>query len=323
MVDPERPTVSVIVIFLNAEQFLDDAVESVLSQGGTSWELLLVDDGSSDGSTALARRYAASDPRIRYVEHEGHANRGMSASRNLGVAAARGDWIALLDADDVWMPNKLEAQLALADEFPSAELIYGAGVLWFSWAPQSTEADRVLDTGFTEPALVHPPGLVAQYLTRGDTTPCTGSLLVRRATYQRLGGFEESFPGVYEDQVFYLKAALHVTILAVPTPWLLYRQHDGSSCAVSFKTRTHREARRRFVEWAGRYVASRGAEEPDVVAALHRELAPVVEAERSKAADRESRLARLAGLDGTDLLFAVFKATSEPPIGPRPGVVGP
>src|SRR5690242_13625262 len=91
--------VSVITIFLNGEQFLDQAIESVICQTFTDWELLLVDDGSTDGSTKIAKDYAARHPeRIRYFEHPGHINRGMSAARNVGIANARGEYLAFIDA---------------------------------------------------------------------------------------------------------------------------------------------------------------------------------------------------------------------------------
>src|SRR5690348_3334121 len=97
----ESPLVSVIIIFWNAEPFLAEAVASVVAQSYPDWELLLVDDGSTDGSTALAQQIVVRDPqRMRYLEHPGHANRGMSATRNLGIAQARGTYLAFLDADD-------------------------------------------------------------------------------------------------------------------------------------------------------------------------------------------------------------------------------
>src|SRR5216684_3354263 len=100
-----RPLTSVIMIFLNAEKFIQEAIESVFAQGYDSWELLLVDDGSTDSSTVLALRYAEQYPvKVRYIEHEGHQNRGMSASRNLGIRHAQGEYLAFLDADDVWLP---------------------------------------------------------------------------------------------------------------------------------------------------------------------------------------------------------------------------
>ena len=85
------PRVSAIINFLNEERFLQEAIESVFAQSFNDWELLLVDDGSTDGSTGIARRYAEKNPgKVRYLIHEGRQNRGMSASRNLGVRNAVG-----------------------------------------------------------------------------------------------------------------------------------------------------------------------------------------------------------------------------------------
>src|SRR5689334_8794235 len=115
------PLVSVVLIFLNEERFLSEAIDSVLVQTYSNWELLLVDDGSVDGSSRIAKQYAEQNTeRVRYVEHPGHENRGMSASRNLGIQNASGEFIAFLDADDVWLPNKLRRQLAILSEHPDA-----------------------------------------------------------------------------------------------------------------------------------------------------------------------------------------------------------
>jgi len=126
--------VSVIIIFFNAEGFLEEALESVFGQTYDAWELLLVDDGSNDGSTAIAQRYTEQHPgKVRYLEHTDHQNRGMSASRNLGIANAQGVYIAFLDADDVWLSNKLDRQVAILDSQPEAAMVYGPAQWWYSW----------------------------------------------------------------------------------------------------------------------------------------------------------------------------------------------
>src|SRR5207248_3034632 len=109
-----QPLVSVVLIFYNAQAFLDETVQSVFAQKYKNWELILVDDGSTDGSTDIARRFADDNPeRVRCLEHPSHTNCGASASRNLGVREARGQLIALLDADDVWLPHKLAQQVQI------------------------------------------------------------------------------------------------------------------------------------------------------------------------------------------------------------------
>src|ERR1043165_6445791 len=104
-----RVRVTISIPFLNAQRFLAEAIDSVLAQTFGDWELLLVDDGSSDGSTRIAKHWAKRfSSKVRYIDHPRHGNRGISASQNLAVREAAGDYIAFLDADDVWLPEKLE-----------------------------------------------------------------------------------------------------------------------------------------------------------------------------------------------------------------------
>ena len=99
------PMLSVIVPCYNGEAFLARAVESALAQSFRDLEIILVDDGSTDGSSAMCDRYAALDPRVRVIHQ---SNAGLSAARNAGIAAAQGEYIAFLDADDYLMPDAYE-----------------------------------------------------------------------------------------------------------------------------------------------------------------------------------------------------------------------
>jgi teichuronic acid biosynthesis glycosyltransferase TuaG len=104
------PLVSVVTAAFNAERFLAEALASVQGQSFADWECLVVDDGSSDATAAVAERFAAEDPRIRLLRHA--SNRGTAAARNTALVAAGGRYIAFLDADDLWLPAKLHRQLA-------------------------------------------------------------------------------------------------------------------------------------------------------------------------------------------------------------------
>jgi glycosyltransferase involved in cell wall biosynthesis len=104
--------------------FIQDAIESVLCQTYSNWELIFVDDGSSDASTKIALRYVQLYPdQMRYFEYEEHQNGGMSASRNLGIWRSQGEYVAFLDADDVYLSQKLEEETALLAAQPAASIV--------------------------------------------------------------------------------------------------------------------------------------------------------------------------------------------------------
>jgi glycosyltransferase involved in cell wall biosynthesis len=146
--------VSVICIFLDEEQFLAEAIASVFAQSYSDWELVLVDDGSSDRSSEIARELAEANPdRIRYVQHPDGGNHGMSASRNRGIAASRGELVAFIDGDDLWLPGKLAEQVAVFDAEPRAEMVYGRTLIWHSWSADAETED------FTYPLGVEPDRL--------------------------------------------------------------------------------------------------------------------------------------------------------------------
>lgn len=103
------PLVSVVIPAFNAERFLAQAIASVLGQTWRGLECIVVDDGSTDGTGSVARSFA--DERMVHIRKENEAT--VSLARNAGIAAARGDFVAFLDADDVWLPEKVELQLEL------------------------------------------------------------------------------------------------------------------------------------------------------------------------------------------------------------------
>lgn len=271
------PSVSVVVIFLNAEKFLREAVESVLAQTFGDWELLLVDDGSTDGSSAMARRLAEHDPhRTRYFEHEGHRNRGMSASRNLGMQFARGEFIAFLDADDVWVPTKLAEQVALMRAQPRAAMVFGRTRYWHGWTgrPEDAARDRIRRCAEREDVLLRPPYLLRLTLL-GDgswPSPSMSSIMLRREKIARIGGFEEAFTGQGEDSVFLAKLFLESYVYCASACWDWYRQHPASNMARVEREGHTREGNRQFLEWLGGFLASRPVRDPELATGVKRGL---------------------------------------------------
>jgi glycosyltransferase involved in cell wall biosynthesis len=269
----------VVIIFWNAERFLAEAIDSVLGQTFEDFELLLVDDGSRDGSRRIARGYARRAPRrVRVLEHEGRANRGMSAARNLGVRHARGRYVAFLDADDVWRPEKLAEQVPLLDSMPEAAMLYGRTLIWHGWTgkPEDQNRDFSYELGVPPDTLVDPPALVHVMLDNSFQTPTTCNALVRRSVIEDVGGFQEDFRGMFEDQAFFTKVCLAHRVYVSSACWALYRQHPDSCCAIAERTGRAHGARLPFLRWMESYLRARGVSQesdPDGVwKALHREL---------------------------------------------------
>lgn len=117
-----EPKVTVIMPAFNMQLYIDEAIRSVLGQTYKNWELIIINDGSTDGTEDIARKYL-SDPRIVYIKQE---NKGLSAARNIGIRTSSGELIAFLDSDDFWLDNKLELQVRYFVKHPKAAILHSA-----------------------------------------------------------------------------------------------------------------------------------------------------------------------------------------------------
>ncbi|HKY60806.1 MAG TPA: glycosyltransferase family A protein [Gemmatimonadota bacterium] len=266
--------VSVIMPFYDTRpEFMREAIESVLSQTFRDWRLLLVDDGSAEGSSSVARSYASiHDAKVIYLEHPGHRNRGQSASRNLAIEHARGEYLAFLDADDIWLPHVLEEQVGLLTAHPEAGMLYGNTLYWHSWSgdPASRDLDYVPYLGIPSGTVVDPPRLVPLLLGGKAAVPCPSAVTARRAAVEQVGGFVESAPRPNEDQFFFAKMGLHFPVLVSDRCWTLYRQHAGSVSGPQSAV-YQRENRNTYLNWLDSYMLAHGMDDHAVRSALSRE----------------------------------------------------
>lgn len=250
-----EPSVSAICIFHNETVFLKEAIESVLAQTFDDYELLMVDDGSIPASTMIARGFARRSPgRIRYLEHEDHANRGMSATRNLGLAHARGEFIVFIDADDVWPPNRLAEQVALLTQHAEAGAVCGAVLQWRSWAGGK---DKLVLTGHVRDKLSLPPSTALAVYPLGVARSPTPSAMFRYSAIVELGGYEDRFTGMFEDQVLFAKFYLNKPIYFSTFLWCKYRLHQNSSVATALRQGEYPRYRDAYFAWLKGYVRSR------------------------------------------------------------------
>jgi ADP-ribose pyrophosphatase YjhB (NUDIX family) len=210
------PRVSLVMAVYNAAPYLAASIESVLAQSYRNWEMLLIDDGSTDDSTAIARRYAAEHPqRIRYLSHPGRANRGVSATRNLGTAHARGEFIAVQDADDLSEPRRLEFQVTFLDSQPDIGLV---GV----WYTAIDESDRPLGVG-----RMPSDHLDLRWALLLFCPFVHSGVMVRRSVLLESGPYSESLRYAH-DYDLWVRVASRYRVANLPLPLVRYRTHRES-----------------------------------------------------------------------------------------------
>ncbi len=205
------PTVEIILPAFNAARFLPMALDSVVAQTFADWRILLVDDGSTDETAAIAAHYAERlGPKLLYIHQE---NRGLPAARNTAIRHAEAEFLALLDADDVWLPQRLEASLKLFADRPEIGLSYGLieGI---------DSSGRVVGrfTGRKQ----HPEGWIAPLIyMRTMDLPCP-TVTFRRVCVEQVGLFDETLRAT-EDRDLWVRIAQHFQVACVPEVIAQYR----------------------------------------------------------------------------------------------------
>lgn len=297
------PKVSVVMAFFNGERFIKEAIDSVLDQTSHDWELLLVDDGSTDKSTEIALQYAAMHPtRITYLEHDGHENRGVCVSRNLAIQHAKGKFVAFLDVDDVWLSHKLERQVAILDSHPQAAMVFGSSLYWYSWSGQTedNELDSIPNLGIQTDTLFEPLSLLTLVHPLGPgTAPPPSDLMLRRELLEKIGGFEEAFRGpyqFYEDQAFLAKAYIHGSIFVSSESWVKYRIHPDSCCSLVTKSGQASLVRKFFLGWLEEYLSRHALQNSEAWQVLQTEL-------RLESSEQHKWSLRVAGGSHANLMF--------------------
>jgi glycosyltransferase involved in cell wall biosynthesis len=209
-------TVDVIIPAFNAARYLAAAMESVVSQTFDDWQILLVDDGSTDNTAEVAAPFLDRfGPKIRYIKQN---NRGLPAARNTAIRASTSEFLALLDADDVWMPCRLSESLKVLAERPKAGLTYG---LMTIIDPEG----RALKTFEGNPR--HTEGRIAPHIyMRKVDLPCP-TITFRRKCVDEVGLFDETMHST-EDRDLWLRIALRYEVAFVPQILAFYRASPGS-----------------------------------------------------------------------------------------------
>jgi glycosyltransferase involved in cell wall biosynthesis len=222
------PRVSIIVPIFNAERWLPEALLSVAGQDFEDWELLLVDDGSTDRSGELAESFTQRlAGKARLYRHSGRVNRGLPASRNLALSYARGEFTALLDADDMWVASKLRHDLDLLDRYPLAAAVFSVSEYFF----EDGTASVVKPFRKFGDQLVSPPEMLKEAILLGnERVPCPCGATFRTSQLRAIGGFDENFTN-YEDQVVFSRIWARYPVYASAKCLSRYRRHPDSMWA--------------------------------------------------------------------------------------------
>jgi hypothetical protein len=220
--DPAPPTVSVVMSVYNGDRFLREAIESVLAQTLSDFELVVVDDGSTDSSSEILAEYAASDSRV-VIERQ--TNQGRARALNRGFVLARGPLVARFDADDVALPNRLESQRQFLVEHETVAAVGGAVIFvdgrgreFGQWQYPLTHAEIREALRYTTP-LVHP------------------AVMVRKDAFHRTGGYRPVLPEA-EDLDLWLRMAESYELANVPQLVIRYRIHAGQATAQDHELQT-------------------------------------------------------------------------------------
>lgn len=208
------PLISVIIPAYNSEQTIREAIESVLKQSFSDFELIVINDGSSDSTFEIAS--SIQDSRIKVFSYP---NAGGAVSRNRGFSHSSGEFIAFLDADDLWKPDKLEAQLKALQANSQAAVAY-------SWLDVIDEAGNFLREGNhrTENGNIFAKLFLIPFVESGSNP------LIRRQAFIDVNGFDESLPAS-QDYDLYLRLAARYNFVAIPSPQVLYRISSNSMSA--------------------------------------------------------------------------------------------
>ncbi len=210
-------SVSIVIPAYNASEFLAEALESALNQSLPASEVIVVDDGSSDSTAAVASGFGG---RIRYVRQ---ANSGVSAARNTGAAIASTPWLLFLDADDVLLPNALDVLMARA-AVRRAGVVYGKTI---HFGVDEAEG-RIHGDCRSEEAV--PAAAVANFWKSSIATP--GAAIVRKQTFDAIGGFDTAFAGA-EDRDLWLRAGMTEEFAFAPSAIVRKRRHKDNVCAAT------------------------------------------------------------------------------------------
>jgi glycosyltransferase involved in cell wall biosynthesis len=251
--------VSVVIPFLDGDNYIREAVESVFAQTFGDWELLLVDDGSRDASARYARDLAKREPRVRYLAHPGGGNRGTAQSRRLGLENARGEYVLFLDHDDLLLADSLKRLAVALDAFPDAGAVF-AGVR-HRRVDASASEDEFVSTFHPFGSGRAPRRALLRDMIRSDRNhPATCSTMLRKRALDTIRKQAPAYDSpIYEDSAELFALLAQYDVILLDEAVAVYRLHSQSKSATAARVGTYAdtpwcEDRLHFLRWVARNI---------------------------------------------------------------------
>jgi glycosyltransferase involved in cell wall biosynthesis len=212
-------TISVVIPCFNGDRFIGEAIESVLAQSHSDIDLIVVDDGSTDTSRSVVEGFF-DDGRVRLIRHS--ENRGIAVARNTGIAESTSDYVAFLDQDDTWLPDKLEKQFAVlaADNDNGIGIVYTDRSITFLDGSIKKSTDSLIPAGINEAS--QEETIEALYVA---SFVLLSSVLVRKQCIDELGSLDESIRSGADDYEFCIRVAEHYRLFCIAEPLVIRREH--------------------------------------------------------------------------------------------------
>lgn len=215
-----NPKVSVVMPAYNAERFIKSALDSVLEQSFLFWELIIVNDGSTDHTREIIDSYSLRDNRVKGVSHE--RNRGLAAARNTGMYSVMGDYVAFLDSDDCWLPDKLEKQVNFMNEFPHIRAVF-TGAERIDENGNIIEAWDVLRKKFPDLYVTTSLLIIKRNIVVGSGS----AVMIHRSLIDEVGYFDEAMTAA-EDWDYWYRISKHTDLVCLPNNLVQIRRHGAS-----------------------------------------------------------------------------------------------
>lgn len=210
-----NPLISVVIPSYNSAKFLPTAVSSVVDQTYKNFEIIIVDDCSNDDTERVVKTFSLSNRNIKYIKHD--ENKGLSSARNTGIMAAKGDFIAFLDADDIWSPRKLEYQYRKFEDNPKLGVVFTGYTL--------IDLNKRIRREYCPPRFNNQYDFARNLLVRNIVTGSASSVMTKKECFEKVGLFDTALKAA-EDWDMWMRIAHNFTFGAVESPCVTYVEHS-------------------------------------------------------------------------------------------------